>query len=797
MSADRAAEVDRPISPDQPPAKQPARAEERSWATRFRPALKVAPWLAVIAAVLGLSGYIILSRTERAEVTRGVILVETPQVYTRERLVNDRFVQDGWLRNVLREEAKFSVTETVSTSVGQRTILQMGGSGGAGEPEQATRAKPAGAEDRPATERQLDLPPSLSFLMRNSFRELVRAHLIENQLDDRHDIRGTTLYLFKFDASILPGDNTRRPAFVRVHVKNFDPAPAGSKVGTEKYIEQYVSLLNVERSSAAENYKLYEEWTKSLQERLNYVFADVLRRFNSDDFRLAEYSNFLDLLGERAAGELFHSSASVLMTLDEQRDALQSDRKKGVANKAASDKVTADKTLADKTLADKTPPPRAASRDAEISGRFHFLAKYILSTAAAGQRPDLGKADRLRDLLNGDEPLPSAPEAEHLRKALLSYAIRRVGRYVVGDTSFSLGELQNQTAINSKSLDPFVEIWLLQRGERGLYQIAVFPRSTALVALGLAPDSRDDNSCAAENWSSAQTYFLPVTSYLDQQGSRVQVVHPVPLAAAKRAGELVALIPSEFLNSPHLGRAFQKSSGGGPDARYLVPGRERCFSLAESRLLPTGYFAFVYGIREMQTYTYATFPRLDVQVSDVSDDVAQEDRLSGDLPGGKARGTLANDYQRMVRGVQPKTAVVGFSGYCTFREPARQPPAPATYWMWRSTAPSTGPEFRFLRRRPRRRRRVEVRLDHFAAARSQGRGKRAVLPPDAADPTLAVLADHGPVLVAKRFGICRDRLGQRAGALRGDQQHVLSGHPADRLQVFGYDRDRPGAPRQP
>ena len=42
--------------------------------------------------------------------------------------------------------------------------------------------------------------------------------MIENQLDDRHDLRGNSLYRLRFDATVLPGWNTRVSANVVVSV---------------------------------------------------------------------------------------------------------------------------------------------------------------------------------------------------------------------------------------------------------------------------------------------------------------------------------------------------------------------------------------------------------------------------------------------------------------------------------------------------------------------------------------------------------------------------------------------------
>jgi len=50
------------------------------------------------------------------------------------------------------------------------------------------------------------------------YREQIRSLMIENQLDDRHDLRGNSLYRLRFDATVLPGGNTRASAKVTISV---------------------------------------------------------------------------------------------------------------------------------------------------------------------------------------------------------------------------------------------------------------------------------------------------------------------------------------------------------------------------------------------------------------------------------------------------------------------------------------------------------------------------------------------------------------------------------------------------
>jgi hypothetical protein len=51
-----------------------------------------------------------------------------------------------------------------------------------------------------------------------TYREQIRTLMIENQLDDRHDLRGNSLYRLRFDAAVLPGRDTRKAAKITVSV---------------------------------------------------------------------------------------------------------------------------------------------------------------------------------------------------------------------------------------------------------------------------------------------------------------------------------------------------------------------------------------------------------------------------------------------------------------------------------------------------------------------------------------------------------------------------------------------------
>jgi hypothetical protein len=144
--------------------------------------------------------------------TFGRIYIDTPEVYSRERLVNDRFMQDAWLRAKLDEDPTQGLQGSRSESRQSATTLALG---------VGTQASPPPGLSSPgaAAQQQLSDSPIERFRDVLAYREEVRTEMLENQLDDRHDIAGNTLYRLKFDATVVPLKDTSAYAMVEVTVK--------------------------------------------------------------------------------------------------------------------------------------------------------------------------------------------------------------------------------------------------------------------------------------------------------------------------------------------------------------------------------------------------------------------------------------------------------------------------------------------------------------------------------------------------------------------------------------------------
>lgn len=222
-----------------------------------------------MVAVLIAAGGVAAWYLRAAEETYGVISVDSPQVYTRERLVNDRFTEEAWLRQQLDwtqqllDDKRFDAPEAKISSTFDAFVdlLVSMKAPGVGEDNTAASAVqwPAALQTLQELEKAsgIEQDPTDTFKRARNYRDAIRADLLQTQLDDRHDIGGNTLYRLTFDASIVPGSNTHRAAEILVALAPLDydnPKEVDSETDNDP------SLI---LDSAYES--LYLDWQKYLQ----------------------------------------------------------------------------------------------------------------------------------------------------------------------------------------------------------------------------------------------------------------------------------------------------------------------------------------------------------------------------------------------------------------------------------------------------------------------------------------------------------------------------------------------------
>ena len=213
--------------------------------------------------------------------TYGLIYVDSPEIYTRERLVNDRFLQDAWLKNQLEPHRKVSAAYSYHQS--QRTTNI---SSGKSEKNNASGLPENGAQSRAAALSTEDV-----FVDMVDFRDRVRGLKIENQLDDRHDLKGNTLYRLKFDATIIPGASTR--ALAKIEVKLTGPNFLGRSESTSDTTSKCrrPALKNLGSNEKIRSWReVYKRWLLNLQARLNQTHQEQKQVYYNNQFKKADYT---------------------------------------------------------------------------------------------------------------------------------------------------------------------------------------------------------------------------------------------------------------------------------------------------------------------------------------------------------------------------------------------------------------------------------------------------------------------------------------------------------------------------
>jgi hypothetical protein len=241
-------------------------------------------------------------------VTYGQITLSSPEVFTRERLVNDRYQQDAWLRSQLDRPIDCNVGATVK--VDQKVIAEVSAN---------AQPKLAVTETQPPQNSQTILDGATQsnakaldrdcFQQALDFREQIRSLLIENQLDDRHDLNGTSLFKLKFDVAVVPGSNTEALATIRVTVAGgdlgFDRMPISAQPGGAHRAAQAGQTASADRCTErapdvdlAAWEPIYAEWIENIERRLNQTQKEQRQRYESDALGRSDY---LDLIGYLSA----------------------------------------------------------------------------------------------------------------------------------------------------------------------------------------------------------------------------------------------------------------------------------------------------------------------------------------------------------------------------------------------------------------------------------------------------------------------------------------------------------------
>ena len=252
----------------------------------------------------------------------GEIYVSSPAVYTRERLVNDRNDQDFWLRSQLKSVDKanvgFSLAETTKRII---SIIQQKDEGRS-SPDRETQ--PTTTDRTQPNDSQTELSFQDILTQRSEWRDKIREAILENLLDDRHDLTGNSVYGLKFDTTAYPSWWTSGRAFVRISITSNEADWQTQSVSKEDKFPDLPSLLksfykttysdinnnihNVNYTS----YKLFSKWLKNLEWRMNSHFFQITQKKCIDEKEMS-YDWTEDLL--KSADTVLASTQAKLASL--------------------------------------------------------------------------------------------------------------------------------------------------------------------------------------------------------------------------------------------------------------------------------------------------------------------------------------------------------------------------------------------------------------------------------------------------------------------------------------------------
>jgi hypothetical protein len=256
------------------------------FAETLRPIVKIAIILLIIfsvaAAIYFYDGFGLIR-------TRGKIFVGSPEVYTRERLVNDRYDQDFWLRNQLE---LLDASQKILTGELSRTDrFSFAASNAAKQEDGAGNEKPSEATVETPQPDRVKTSFSHEFQIRSGIRDNIRQMILENLLDDRHDLTGNSVYGLIFDLTVLPGINTYDRAIVKITVEPKNilvNSDSDNKSEVPEHVKEYYNseLKEIVSNPVNKLYVaniLYEKWLADVAVRLNNYSEQIASSGIGDD----------------------------------------------------------------------------------------------------------------------------------------------------------------------------------------------------------------------------------------------------------------------------------------------------------------------------------------------------------------------------------------------------------------------------------------------------------------------------------------------------------------------------------
>jgi hypothetical protein len=260
---------------------------------------------------------------------QGLIVVDSPRIFTRGRLVNDRSREADWLDKQLKrtddliKENAFTVNRVLST---EQRITLSARSNSVEQAEANTQTKAADIQvtniDKTKNDTKKNDPSTIdwSLQLRSpideyeralEYRRKIRTELMSTSLDDRHDINGNTIFRLNFNVAVIPPPGSRKTAIITTtisesreenHYKELiDHWQQHLNELKEKLIQDRIDTLEKGGDFSGEDNNLFQIWLgekiraklTKLSEKGRFVLSGELNDWSESKKIITESQIFL------------------------------------------------------------------------------------------------------------------------------------------------------------------------------------------------------------------------------------------------------------------------------------------------------------------------------------------------------------------------------------------------------------------------------------------------------------------------------------------------------------------------
>jgi hypothetical protein len=140
------------------------------------------------------------------------------------------------------------------------------------------------------------------FRLRSAVRDQIRQQILENQLDDRHDLYGNSLYVLKFDTTIIPTSKRSQKAFIRIGIDIPQMYAAVRGENDQKSLPtsaQAITYFKNGPEKLQEWIDLFGRWRVDVATRLDESVAKESEGFSLGHWKAADYDELREYILSR------------------------------------------------------------------------------------------------------------------------------------------------------------------------------------------------------------------------------------------------------------------------------------------------------------------------------------------------------------------------------------------------------------------------------------------------------------------------------------------------------------------